>query len=525
MKKNLLLFACVAAALVSCNKVVEESSSLVKLSFNVVREIPGQDTKAALSGSSVVFNANDEISVFDDVSNKKFTTAAGGARATFTGEAENAESYLILSPYDENASRVAPGSMRVNYTIPSVQVATPGGVDPKALVSAGLVSAGGDVTLYNAVALVQVVVPDGIAVKQIQLGGGRGSTVGICGKFEFNVDNQTITPVAMSNIITLVPASGNETIAPGTYYIAVRPKPDYDAGLVLAYVTTDNVLHKRTTRSDAGVIYIYRSHIVPLGTLGAGFTAMTGTATLRYADAYPQFTGLLKKMAGGSGGYADTDNVIKKVVFRSHSLYPQTYKSGDNVISNGPNSTVQIHAWVIDDTAYVYTEAPKITLYSNSANLFRDFAALEEVSFDDVNTMDGTSFEYMFRNCVNLKSVDFGNADFSKVTNFSYMFVTNKLESVNFHETATTAATTMQSMFSQALNLRNLYLGPNFTLAPTTTGMFNGTASSTTATYGIQCKLYASQSLYDALNVDLNGDGVNPTTLFNTWRFYFTPVD
>jgi len=85
-------------------------------------------------------------------------------------------------------------------------------------------------------------------------------------------------------------------------------------------------------------------------------------------------------------------------------------------------------------------------------------------------------------------------------------------------------------MFSQALNLRTLYLGKNFTLAANINGMFNGTASTTTTIkdgegHGLQCKFYSSQAVWDALNTDLNGDGVNPTTLFNKNRFFFTAVE
>ena len=170
-------------------------------------------------------------------------------------------------------------------------------------------------------------------------------------------------------------------------------------------------------------------------------------------------------------------------------------------------------------------------LFVDIPNLFRDFEALEEVSFNDVNTMAGASFEYMFRNCTNLKSVDFGNADFSNVTTYGWMFANaQKLERVSFGETATTSATSMQSMFSQVFNLRYLYLGKNFTLPAIVTNMFNGTASVTTTVqdeegHGLQCKLHASQALWDSLNTDLNVDGVNTTTGFNKNRFYFTPVD
>ena len=262
-----------------------------------------------------------------------------------------------------------------------------------------------------------------------------------------------------------------------------------------------------------------RNHILPVGTLGtSNFTPVTGRAVLRFAAGANQFNETIKSLAGGSGTYTDVDNVVKKIVFRAHKL---PYKADGVEIQNsyGTNSDVKIYAWLDGDTAYVYTEAPIITLYSNSSDLFRAFAALEEVSFNDVNTMPSASFQYMFRECINLKSVDFGNADFSKVTDFSYMFYnpTNVLEYVDLGGTATTAATTMQSMFNNNQYLKHLDLGPNFTLAATHTNMFLDAARQTSIAAGgdnaKKCQLYASQAFYNDVRANEN--------TFNAARFLF----
>ena len=516
--------------MVSCTKEFnpESVSEGKAITFTVAPEIIGQGTKATLDGTGVVFQANDAVSVLSGSENAKFTTVAGGATANFSGTASDAEQYVVLSPYNANAT-LASASV-VNITIPSVQVATPGGVDPNALISAGILRpSDSSVQLYNVVGLLKIVVPGGITVKQIQIGGGRGASIGICGDYTFNASSQVLGVVSMSSIITLVPAEGEDVIGPGTYYVAVRPKPDYE-GLVIAYVNGDNQLCKRVSTSG-NTILINRNHIVPIGSLDSNYAPVTGRATLRYAGPTPQFTGLIKQLAGGNGGLTDADNVVKKIVFKAHTLYSQAYKGKvkvngndiENLISNGPNTDVQIYAWVEGDTAYVCTEAPIITLYgsttTNSANLFRDFAALEEVTFNDVNTMADASFEYMFRNCTKLKSVDFGNADFSKVTNFSYMFYTgtSALEYVDLGETATTSATTMQSMFNNNQNLKYLNLGPNFTLAATHTNMFLDAARQTSIDAAgdndKKCQLYASQAFYTDVRA-------NEST-FNAARFNF----
>lgn len=508
---RIIIAAAFAATLFSCAKEnVVETNDKVNLTFNVTNELSA--SKAFLNGTAVEFAAGDKIGVWDGSTMNSFETAAGGALASFSGTAASAASYILISPYSDTNYSVN-GSV-VTFSIPETQVATPGSVDPNALVSMAKVTGSGEVSLYNCVGLIKVIVPDGLTVKEIYVGGGKGSTIGICGTFTFNTNEKTLgLPDAgtLRTSITLIPQPGQSVIAPGTYYIAVRPAT-FAAGLTLAYVNADNQLCKRTTSKS---VTVERNHILPVGSLNTtDFTPVTGRATLRYAGPTPQFTGLIKEMAGGAGGQADTDNVVKKIVFKAHSL---PYKTNGTLISNGPNSDVSIYAWLDGDTAYVYTEAPIITLYNTSSNLFRDFAALEEVSFNDVNTLASASFEYMFRNCTKLKSVDFGNADFSKVTNFSYMFYTgtSALEYVNLGGTATTAATTMQSMFNNNQNLKHLNLGPNFTLAATHGNMFLDAARQTSidaaGDNAKKCQLYASQAFYDDVRA-------NEST-FNAARF------
>ncbi len=525
LHKSLFALAC-AASMFSCMKEdMLETNHRGSLTFNVVNE--SSASKATLNENAVEFQAGDQIGVWDGTSMNCFETAAGGANASFSGTAASAASYILVSPYNENYS--VNGSV-VTYSIPDVQVATPGSADPNALVSmAKVIGTSGNVTLYNCVGLVKVVVPDGLTVKEIHLGGGESSSIGICGSFEFNTNEKTVNYVnedSMRTSITLVPQAGQDIIAPGTYYIAVRPNTY--AGLTLAYVNADNQLCKRTTANTATVA---RNHILPVGSLNTTeYSAVTGNATLRYAGDDPQFTGLIKKLAGGSGTATVTDNVVKKIVFKAHTL---AYKAGGEVISNGPNSTVQIRAWVDGYTAYVYTEAPVITLHSTSGNLFRDFAALEEVSFNDVNTMASASFEYMFRNCPNLKSVDFGNADFSRVTNMLFMFDNcSNLKVARFGNTYTTSLQYCKAVFSGCTWMTELNLGPNFTISHISdksqcNNMFYQTAMDSNSAAGAdvskKCRLYMSQAEYDKARYDQGGVCANSALV--PARFWLNPVD
>ena len=526
-KSRIIIAAAFAATMFSCTKETIVETPKVSLTFNVTNE--SSASKAALNGNAVEFHADDQIGVWDGTSMNCFETAAGGSNASFSGTADPAAtSYILVSPFSDNYS--VKGSV-VSYSIPDIQVATPGSVDPNALVSMAKVNdPSADVTLYNCVGLIKVGVPDGLVVKEIHVGGGASSTVGICGSFTFNTNNQALNYVdadSMRTSITLVPQPGQNVIAPGTYYIAVRPNT-YTAGLTLAYVNADNQLCKRST---ANSVTVQRNHILPVGSLNTtNYTAVTGSATLRYAGDDPQFTGLIKKLAGGSGTATVTDNVVKKIVFKAHTL---AYKAGGEVISNGPNSTVQIRAWVDGNTAYVYTEAPIITLHSTSGNLFRDFAALEEDSFNDVNTMASASFEYMFRNCPNLKSVDFGNADFSRVTNMQFMFDNcSNLKVARFGKTYTTSLQMCKAVFRGCTWMTELNLGPNFTISHLSdktqcNNMFYDTAKDSNQAAGAdvskKCRLYMSQAEYDAARYDQGGVCANSALV--PARFWLNPVD
>ncbi len=513
----------------SCVREDNLETPKVSLTFSVANELSA--SKAVLNGTAVEFEAGDKIGVWDGTSMNCFVTSAGGAHASFSGSAASADTYILVSPFSENYS--VNGSI-VTYSIPDVQVATPGSVDPDALVSIAKVSGtSGQAILYNCVGLVKLVVPDGLTVKEVHVGGGAESSVGICGSFTFNTNDQAVNYVdagSMRTSITLVPQAGQDEIAPGTYYIAVRPWT-YTAGLTLAYVDADNRLCKRTTANSASV---ERNHILPVGSLNtADYAAVTGRATLRYYDSSDsqQFTALIKTLANGTATAATaTDNVIKKIVFRAHTL---PYKKDGTVISNGPNSDVRIYAWVDGDAAYVCTEAPVITLHTTSGNLFRDFAALEEVSFNDVNTMAGASIEYMFRNCTSLESVDFGNADFSKVSNMQFMCDgCSKLKVARFGKTATTSLQYCKAVFRGCTWMTELNLGPNFTishLADKTqcNNMFYETALNSNQAAGTdvskKCRLYMSQAEYDAARYDKGGVCANSALV--PARFWLNPVD
>lgn len=525
MSRITVAVAC-TALLFSCTKENLRETPKVNLTFDVVNELSA--SKAVLNDKAVEFAAGDQIGVWDGTSMNCFKTVAGGANASFSGTAADAASYILISPFSENYS--VNGSV-VTYSIPEIQVATPGSADPNALVSMAKVNGTtGEAVLYNCVGLLKVVVPDGLAVKEIHVGGGKGSTVGICGSFTFNTNEKAVNYVdagSMRTSITLVPQAGQSVIAPGTYYIAVRPITY--AGLALAYENADNQLCKRTT---ANSVSVERNHIRPVGTLNTSdFIANTGTAVLRTSGNEVQFTGRVKKIAGGTGTATEANTTIEHAVIKAHTLFDGNYNTEANTVSSGKGNT-NIFAYIKGNTLYVCTEAPKIQLQAASNYLFRNFTNLKTVTFNDVDTEASATLERMFSGCTNLESVDFGDCEFSNVTNMQFMFENcPNLNVARFGKTATTSLQYCKAVFMGCKWMTELNLGPNFTIShikdkDQCNNMFYETAMNSNSAAGSdvtkKCRLYMSQTEYNAARSDQGGVCAN--SALNPARFYFVPV-
>lgn len=110
--KKVFLFVLPIIALASCSKEQSSNVAAGEQKTDLVRyEFRAEITKTHLDGDglSVIWQANDEISVFANGNNYKFTTQDSGASATFTGEISQAdfdaaETFYALYPYDQTAT-------------------------------------------------------------------------------------------------------------------------------------------------------------------------------------------------------------------------------------------------------------------------------------------------------------------------------------------------------------------------------------------------------------------------------------
>ena len=98
-------------------------------------------TKTILNGKSVLWENGDQVSVFDGVDNRQFTTDEDGGNAGFSGTAVLGDSYVVLYPYNPSAT-ITNSVIQTVFT--SEQTAVSGTFAKGANVSVGITQGSGD---------------------------------------------------------------------------------------------------------------------------------------------------------------------------------------------------------------------------------------------------------------------------------------------------------------------------------------------------------------------------------------------
>ena len=152
---------------------------------------------------------------------------------------------------------------------------------------------------------------------------------------------------------------------------------------------------------------------------------------------------------------------------------------------------------------------------TNMRSMFYNCVNLSSLDVSNFDTSNVTDMKWMFLNCINLSSLDVSSFDTSNVTDMSYMFAGgpgNKmslteikgiekfntsrvinmstmfqncinLSSLDLSSFDTSNVTDMSYMFSGTKNLKNIYVGPNWTMKNVTSSNYmysNSGVSSTT---------------------------------------------
>ena len=265
--KKILAAATAVLSLAACNKSLPVAEPASELTATM------EMTKSHLDGMTVLWDANDEISVFTmeegAYKHSKFATADEGATAVFKGPGITAdENLLALYPYNENSMCSATYGISTIADFTSQKVVN-GTFDKNINLAVGKFAGEKNVSFRNVGALLKFKLTQERAdtVRRIELKTNDGTPIAIDGDFNipWNDGAPYIDPsenATRSDLIKLNPASG--AFATGdTYYVWVLPG-EYQ-GITLTLVSPTQMT---AVKAGTGTLKIARNQIVDLGEIG-----------------------------------------------------------------------------------------------------------------------------------------------------------------------------------------------------------------------------------------------------------------
>ena len=233
MKKTIFVFAAAIALFASCNKEAAQpegnqsstDGQLVQLTFTAS---PESLTKTAFGeGRDVVFKPGEEISIFANGTNYKFTTEEGGAIAEFSGTAAVADKYYALFPYSADAT--IDGGVIKGVTLNKTSDGTAVGTYNSKKAIAVAVSDNTNLVFKQVCALLKFTVPADVTDLSEVVVFNRASAItgSLSGTFNVtpNADSAPAVEVtaAEGDPHQCGASSDGDYFAPGDYYIPVLP--------------------------------------------------------------------------------------------------------------------------------------------------------------------------------------------------------------------------------------------------------------------------------------------------------------
>lgn len=241
-------------ALASCSRqALDESAVMQSISAS------GLSTRTVLDGKKVLWESGDALSVFDGVSNCRFTTSDSGENAVFDGLAVDRDNYYVLYPYNSSATF---SGTDITTELQSVQTATNGSFADGANLAAAISTKVGDchkAAVYNVGCFFKFVVEkteSGITGVELQAIGGED----LSGSVTLGFDNDGV-PYAVSgmNGNTVCFANGG-VLSPGIYWLVSLPGT-LSEGLRITVTTLDG----STSYDFAGMSSLQRNQIYTIG--------------------------------------------------------------------------------------------------------------------------------------------------------------------------------------------------------------------------------------------------------------------
>ena len=264
MYKQTWLLVAAILTFVSCSsendEIVADNETNKLMTFTATQEGDAVNTKTALysDGTTIIWQTNDKISIFDGEGNHSFAlkTGAGTNSATFEGTASEAKTYTAIYPYQQNAT-LSDGKV-TNVTLPATQKAIEGGgFDPTAALMMAQ-SENTSLQFKNVVGYVKVK-PNFACSKIVLRSGSASEYLAGTGTLTYNNDVPTLDfTTSKSDSITLEGNIKSEK----TYYIAV-PTTKLTAGWTISFTKSDGSnVYTRKSKKD---ITFTRNKVINLG--------------------------------------------------------------------------------------------------------------------------------------------------------------------------------------------------------------------------------------------------------------------
>ena len=260
MKKIYILIAMGLAsiALVSCKKEIAlqdeevvKVGNKVQMTFNAV----GEATKADISGSSILWDDDDAIAIFDGSDLQQFDLISGDGtkNAQFSGSAASAANYYAVAPY-EAATNLSTANNRISITIPHNQtIIGDHCVSKEALVSVADASGTTNLDFTNQFALLKVTISQSDIVGVTLVGNNDESIAGsnhyyYAGDGAPKVDLTNAGQKKINLTYKASAAASSSAFPVGDYYIALWPT-NFTEGYALIMTKSDGSRALRSTSS------------------------------------------------------------------------------------------------------------------------------------------------------------------------------------------------------------------------------------------------------------------------------------
>ena len=275
--------------MVACSDTAfdEDSQDLVPMTIEALSE----STRTVLDGTSVLWSEGDEAAVYDFKTTKhRFASQTTDGRTKFVGKVTaKSEPFAAIYPYDL-AAEAGSSASALAATLPAEQYAVLDGfpVGMNISVAKGARNIDGSpssVTFRNVCQLLRFSVPAYAANKVTRI--TFTAQTPVAGKL--NIDYSGTSPVVSiasteGKVITVLPPSGTNTFAAGTYYILTAPVQLN--GFSMNMQTADNKTYRLASDTQFGGV---AGHIYSLGNIDLVNTPSV-TATHVYADGILQGT-------------------------------------------------------------------------------------------------------------------------------------------------------------------------------------------------------------------------------------------